>query len=548
MAQVIANKLRRANADSGTIPIALLAASLALLVACKDARPRRPSIVFLSIDTLAAGHTSLHRYARPTTPQLEVLAREAVVFERARANAHYTTPSYVSQFTGLTPGCMRVDRDGFKQQFGRPPTGVENWNIPALRTTLTESLAAAGYRTAGFIDNLFAASPGIEQGFEVYDRTAAEITALDWEGGIRTVVPRALAWIDGLPRDEPFFLFLNVLDVHGPYLPPPGFSGRFAAKTVDGRQELLRVSSGDICSMRTIPRAAIAGLPPPLPTEVTAASVTARYDEEILAVDHECGRFLEELRARGLFDDILLIVSADHGEAMDEPHNRYQHSTFVEDVLHVPLLLKLPGSKHGGQRIATPVQLLDLYPTLAEILGLDPPSHLQGRSLVPLWEGRAIPESWFFHEGVELSSAVTDGEWRLIETRPEVAPVHVLLNHPRGNAWAEAQFPGLREIDWGLEDLLGELASAGNLDDLRKRARKDIQGPFYELYHLPTDPHQLRDVAEEHDDIVQRLKQHLVSGGKRSAAERDRVPVRGEVSSVVVPTEELKALGYGGDE
>jgi arylsulfatase len=523
----------------------------AALAACGPPGPRPPSIVFLSIDTLAASHMSLYGYARPTTPGLETLAREAFVFERCRANAPYTTPSYVSQFAGVTPGGLRVDVAEFEAAHGRPPTGVENFRIPADRTTLAEALAAAGYRTAGFVDNFFAASSGLEQGFEVWDLEAARITALDAEGGIRTVVPRALAWIDALADDEPFFLFINVLDVHAPYLPPESTRGTFAAAAPD--QEPVRIARGEMPSLRTLPRCAVAGLDP-LPSEVTPASVTARYDEEILALDGECARFVAELRARGLLDGLVLVVTADHGESTDAGHNRFSHGGFSEDVLRVPLVLRLPSDVAGvpvtraAGRIAAPVQLVDLYPTLAELAGVAPPPGLHGRSLVPLLRGEALPEPAFLHESVALRSAVTAGEWRLTELHAEDAPLLFLVNHPRGVAWAEERFPVLRGRQWDMSDLFAAARTQADPEAFRREAHAFVAEPVIELFHLPSDPHQLTDVAAEHPEIVARLRAQLAAGVLESANQRLRIPVTSEPQADSISRAELEALGYAGGE
>lgn len=534
----------------------MLALALAGLYACGDSGPgpgrgdgasgAHPSIVFLSIDTLGAGSTSLHGYARDTTPHLAALAAESVVLDRCLANAPFTGPSYVSQFTGVLPRCSAIDREEFRALHGRAPRAWEILRVPEERQTLTELLRAAGYRTAAFVDNpQLRPALGIAQGFEVYDTTAAEITARDPEGGIRALVPRALAWLDGLGPDEPFFLFVNALDPHEPYLPPPEFKDRFADDPHGPPDLELPVGEGgfavvDISDVRDYFEK------PPYPERMRTAPIAARYDEEVRAVDEALGGLFAELRRRGRLDGAILIVTADHGEALSQPDYKFGHGTHVEQVLHVPFLMRLPGGARGGTRSAAPVQLLDLYPTLAELAGLRPPEGLQGRSLVPLFAGQALEPRPFFHENGRLAStSVTEGEWRLVVTSPG-ARVQCVLT-ARGRTWLGEHYPDLGP-DYFLKSMGAALASGPRAKHAMAEARAALRGPFAELYHLPSDPHLLHDVSADHPEIVARLQAHLKASQERTALERSRLPVKPDPVLPEVDLEELRGLGYVGDD
>jgi arylsulfatase len=512
----------------------------------RSALPARPAVIFLSIDTLGARNTSLHGYARDTTPHLSALAEEAVVFERCLANAPFTGPSYVSQFTGLLPKCSAVDREEFKRANGRLPRAWELLRIPEGRLTLTELLQAAGYHTAAFVDNPHvAAHMGLGQGFELFDDSAARVSSRDPEGGIRLIVPKALAWIDSLPEGEPFFLFANVLDVHQPYLPDPEFLAPFQDDALGRDTAELAVGSGGFGAI-DIGHVRDAFGKPPFPRRLAPATIVARYDAEVRAVDEALGRFLSGLRARGLLERTIFACSADHGEAMAQPDYKFGHGTHVEEVLHVPLLLRLPDGAHANRRIAAPVQLLDLFPTLAELLGLTPPAGLQGRSLVPLLAGQPFGERPFWHENGRLqSSAVTEGEWRLVATSPGLRIQCVLS--ARGRAWLAEHYP-----DLGGDFFLGGIGEALNTGPRAKQAliecRKALVGPFFELYHLPSDPHLLHDVAEQHPELVQRLKARLKEAQELGARERARLPVTTEPLAAPTSLDELRALGYLGDD
>ena len=530
-----------------------LALAIGLVAACGDsdaarspARAARPSIVFLSIDTLGAGHTSLHGYARKTTPHLEKLAEESVVFDRCRANAPYTGPSYVSQFTGLLPSCSAIDREAFRAQNGRAPRAWEILRIPEERVTLTELLRAAGYRTAAFVDNPHAsASFGLGQGFELYDTSAAQISARDPEGGIRAILPKALAWIDAQPEGEPFFLFVNAIDVHEPYLPPADFVDHFAADPHGEPDAELPVGSGGFAVVDLSIVKDYVGKPP-YPERMRTAPIAARYDEEVAAVDEACGRLVAELRARGLFDQSIFLFSADHGEAMAQPDYKFGHGTHVEQVLHVPLLLRLPGGERGGTRIQTPVQLLDLFPTLADCAGLEPPPGLQGRSLVPLLGGQPLEERPAIHEGGRLAlGAVTEGEWRLVAASPGKRVYGV--QSARGRAWLAEHHPELG-ADYFVVNGMAALANNPEAKRVVAEAREALKGPFYELYHLPSDPHLLVDRSEEHPEIKARLLARLKAAQELGALERKRIPVTPDPIEMPTSLEELRELGYAGED
>jgi arylsulfatase A-like enzyme len=515
-----------------------------------DPATRGPSIVVVSIDTLAAGHMSLYGYARPTTPNLQRLAEGAVVFEHCLANAPWTTPSYLSQLTGLYPLSLRLSSDEEVDMEAL----WKSWRLSEEHVTLAELLAAEGYRTAAFVDNpMIGPAFGLGQGFERYDVEAFALGQDDPGGGLQHIVPRALRWLDELDGDEPFFLFVQANDVHGPYLPGDRWAGSFAG---DGLYDPDH--SAPIAEKRHLYGAIPAYIAEPLvggeaPVEaLPTAPIVAAYDEEILAIDDQLGAFFEQLEQRGLLDGSVLVVSADHGESMLEHGWFFGHNTSYEEVLHVPLLIRLPDGAHGGRRISHGVQLVDLFPTLAELAGAGPAAaglELHGRSLVPLMRGASAPSvGQLSSEGWFAGTTLTVDGWKLIETQPAVAHGHhVLLSSPRAQRWLAARFP---EQAGRLSPALTYRHFARLLSEeseIYQELLAALQGTVYELYDLANDPGELRDLSDEQPERLAELQLRLQQERERALSSRQAAAS----ATPVQPTDELlqamRQLGYAGD-
>jgi len=338
---------------------------LLLLVGCGDGPPPAPqNVLLISIDTCRADHLSLYGYARETTPTLERLAADGVVFDQAFVQVTDTTPSHASLFTSRYPFVHGA------------ANGV------ALRdefVTLAELLRQSGLQTAAFVSGytMTAADSGLDQGFETYDD---ELTGL---GGPTARIPnersaeqtaeRALAWLER-HADEPFFLFVHFFDPHALYQPPEPYDRMF---------ETAAGPPFPIPANRIPPYARISG-------ENDARVYISRYDGEIRYVDDQIARLVEALESRGVLDDTLLVVTADHGESLTEHGFFFAHGwRLFEPSIHVPLLLRYPAALPRGRRVAGIAQSIDVMPTLLELLGIDGPAEMDGVSLLPLIHGRA---------------------------------------------------------------------------------------------------------------------------------------------------------------
>jgi arylsulfatase A-like enzyme len=358
------------------------------LAALPAARPGAPNVLLVVLDTVAADHLSLHGYRRDTMPNLARLARRGVVFDQARSAAPWTLPSHASLFTG------RWVHELGKVQAGRP--------LDATYPTLAEFLARHGYAAAGFVGNTYYCNSwyGLARGFARYEDylecnvlvspvEALRCTALGRSlirlcGTAYNVRPETanfmkdadrvnrdfLLWLSARP-DRPFFAFLNYIDAHDPYVPPPGFDRHFGLKPE---------SAADIETIRTWHQGR------PDASERDKALVADAYDDCLAALDDRLGILFDELDRRGVLDETLVVITSDHGEQFAE-HGEYGHGrSLYRQEVHVPLIVVGPSGVPAGVRVADPVSLRDVAATVADRLGLAAESPFPGRSLARFWE------------------------------------------------------------------------------------------------------------------------------------------------------------------
>lgn len=364
------------------VALALLLTST--LAACGTHAPVRPNLVLLVLDTARADRFSCYGYARPTTPAVDALAARGILFREARSVAPWTLPAHASMFSGLPPR----DHGATWAAFSEPETAplrelVARELAPARpERMLAARLAAEGYRCVGFSPNPWVArSKGLALGFDEFhelwrdeERAAfdqpkpADALAATLSGATVRGVRRMLAERDA---EQPFFLFVNLLDAHFPYEPPEPFRARLGGTDA----AVARVQQGG----RRAELAMIAGAAP-FPRE----ELSALYDGELATADHFVGELVAALEEAGVFDDTLVVVTADHGEQLGE-EGRWSHQLSVsEELLHVPLVLKLPhGARAGEVRDDPLASNLDVYATLLAAAGIEPPPGLSRDLLAP---------------------------------------------------------------------------------------------------------------------------------------------------------------------
>ncbi len=439
-----------------------------------------PNVVLITIDTTRADRMGFLGSKRGLTPNLDALARQSTVFTHAYSQVPLTAPSHATILTGTYPQFHQVNDFGVRLAPDLP-------YAPDL-------LHAHGYRTAAFVgamvlDPEMHTAPGFDRGFDTYDAGfhqgppgADRYSTTERRGSV--VVAHALAWLAHQPptrsslthpaRDEssdqtrpPFFIWIHLYDPHDPYDPPEPYKTRYKASP---------------------------------------------YDGEIAYADSVVGKLLTQLRARGLFDNSLIAVMSDHGEALGD-HGEDTHGAFLYDeTIHVPLVIKLPGgnsvsssnqtSKQAAvkTRVDSRVGLVDVLPTILEAAGIAIPSEVQGESLVSLMESAA---------GVGGSSEAGDSPKK---DRP---------------VYAETDYP-YNSFRWS------------PLRSLRTGKYLFVQAPRRELYDQSVDPNADHNLAPAAGAVADTLAGQLSAFRQKTSSSREAPKANLDPSM----EEKLAALGY----
>jgi arylsulfatase A-like enzyme len=442
-----------------------------VLVACTPAPPP-PNVILIVVDALRADHLAHYGYPRPTSAGLDAFAAQATRFSDCQAPAPWTNPSVASLFTGLHPERHR------NNPFGAALS-------PDL-DTLAETVRAAGWRTAAISFN-----PGIrselayDQGFDEFDEFLGR--SADYPD-TEEMVARVGAWLERRP-EGPFFLYLQPMNVHGPYRVPKEHQGVLLGRPPSRE---FRYYQG---YMHDILRNGKVELRPQVPKSYVE-SLVDKYDTAVRYTTDQLDLLFTMLDRADLFRDALIIVTADHGEELFD-HGGFSHGyTLHREVLHVPLYIKLPGQTEGGVE-GSAATLMDIMPTILDVLDIPVDRDFDGRSLLPLLEGRAEPGS-------------SVGKPRLYQV-----------------AW-RGRCKGRAIADDGLK--LIEIES--NYEGLQDVVR---------LYDEQADPGETADLSSERTEAVDRLRAELARLFKEAAA-RAVAPPENRLNQL--DEDRLKALGY----
>lgn len=407
----------------------------------------RPNVVLITWDTVRADHLSLYGYERDTTPFLEQLAGTVTVYRNAIATSNWTLPTHASIFTGRTARNHGAHLTSKYPGFLPMSQGCE---------TMAEFLSQAGYRTAGIAANSGYLIPpfGFDRGFSHYafplyspflpiegraylirasmhallaslfnrDHPDALFVSADV---INERADRFLESVAG--RSQPFFLFLNYMDAHAPYVPPPPFRDRYP-----GRDPKFDWASFSRLFDKTKQFSR-----PPQARELR--HLTSQYDGAIAYLDDRLKLLFETLEKSGLYDNSLIIVMSDHGEAFGERGLLFHTVSVYQHQVHVPLIVKFPHSA-AGATVDTLVSDVDLLPTVLDVVGARIPPDIEGLSLRhiqsagPRWIYSESDELWKVRSGAEGSEpaevAVLSGFLKQISRRGVVTELYDLSTDP----------------------------------------------------------------------------------------------------------------------
>ena len=477
-----------ATIGGGVVHQRIATAEARALAALPKAKAGAPNVLLVVLDTVRADHLSLYGYERETSPNLTRVAREGIVFRQARSTAPWTLPSHASMLTGRWPHQLSADADhAMNRRFA----------------TLAESLSAQGYATAGFVANTYYcnAAYGLDRGFARYEdhdengrvslfevarssslgRVAVELAGdAGWcppiDAGVGKDAERitfdVMRWIIGT-KDRPFFAFVNYIDAHDPYLLPEGDHPHFG---------LVPETPTDFDTLRGWHDSSKIGV-----TDRQIDLVRDSYDDCIRYLDSKLGRLFAELEWRGLRENTLVIVTADHGEQLGE-HSLFGHGrSLYSKELHVPLVVFPPGNRQG-RVIDEPVTLRDLPATIAEFTASDP---FPGQSLARLWQG---------NPPIEPTPLLAEVAHRAKTTK----------RHGRPPAW------------------LGPMASIQQGDFVYIRNADGRE----ELYDLARDPDETRDLAAASPSRIDRFRATLRQLRKGHAPLPPPIAVRADSARV----------------
>jgi arylsulfatase A-like enzyme len=367
-----------------------------------------PNVLFIVLDTVRAQSLSAYGYSRDTSPNLTRLVQRGVRFDQARAPAAWTLPSHASMFTGRWP----------YELFTRPDRPLDG-----TYPTLAEVLRERGYATAGFVGNTYFCNRwfGLDRGFLHYEDVAVCLVEILRSSDMgraliskvapsiftrdrpysyfnrkdaRTVNHDMLSWLDSQSNGRPFFAFLNYFDAHDPYISAEGAPRHFGLRPetdeeIAALRDWLHVDKSKV------------------PGRLLQMAIDG-YDDGIAYLDDQVGRLFAALDSRGLLENTLIVITADHGELHGE-HNNFGHGSHLyRQVVEVPLLIVGPQNVARGKAIPRAVSLRELPATVVDLLGLPGPSPFPGRSLARCWaDGPA--------------QTVSDEEFLLTETSDELS-------------------------------------------------------------------------------------------------------------------------------
>jgi arylsulfatase A-like enzyme len=348
----------------------------------------------------------IYGHQRDTSPNIDQFASQSVVFDNAFATTSWTLPSHVSMLTGLYPEVHGVTKG--KQRVG------ENALL------CSEQLQTLGYQTLAVVAGPYLRSRfGFNQGWDDYDDYTIKVRGKRATVGGPVTPKQHRRIVDMLDsRDgRPFFLFLHYWDVHYDYDPPPPWNTKFDPD-YDGEIDSSYFTSNESIHPEMDPR--------------DLEHILALYDGEIAFTDHYLGLLFEVLRERGLYDDAVIVVTSDHGDEFFEHGQKGHRVNLYNSTLKVPLIIKFPGGRWGGKRVVSPVSLVDIPPTLFDLLGSDRAGAVNGNSVLPLLEkGSSRGPRIVFADLSDYRKAMVGGRWKIVTGMGDGVELYDLTSDPQ---------------------------------------------------------------------------------------------------------------------
>jgi len=444
-----------------------------------------PSIILIVVDTLRADYLGCYGFDGDISPGIDELAEESVLFENCSSQAPWTTPSVASIMTSLLPQAHGValssgDLRGF-HEWRRQATSA----VPDSAITLAEVLRDRGYRTGAFVSNAFLGHDlGFSQGFQVFDDSAAKNRGR----AAPEVLEPAGQWLDSaLGSRHPFFLYIHLMDVHGPYDSPEG--DFYAVRESRGLGEDRNLSIKEFDRIQPYLRR-------PQWTRMrhgkNLRTWRGRYAAGVHAADGHLGHLLRRLRQEERWQNTVVVLTADHGEALFD-HGGWDHGfSLFQHQLHVPLLIRFPGGERGGTRVSDVVRLVDLMPTLIKIAQAEVPPRVAGEDLAPLMRVAAGVES------------------------PRTVFATSIKNRPGRSSMTVGRYKLIANADGGK----------------------------MRLFDLVSDPGEILDIAPVRPDVVRDLKVRLLDELITIAANAPAQSPEATIELTDEEVEQLRELGY----
>ena len=477
---------------------------------------KTPNVIFISLDTLGANHLSSYGYSKKTSPYIDKMATQGVLFEEAFSHSKWTLPSHMSMMTSTYPYVHGVNA---KEKI-----------LDSSFVTMAEMLKQNGYYCGAFVDrnksSHIGADHGFDQGFDFYEHFPERFNRYEKlfvlghmlnfveEFLLRYDIPivhsekftnEVLSWLEHYSKRKPFFLFLHYDDIHSeaysklPYLSPTPYNTMHMPEyqgDITGCDE-----DGDCSSIYLTKLSRKLREDPYYVSKEDIEYIVSLYDGGISYVDYQIGMLLEGIEKLGIDENTLIIVTSDHGEAFLE-HGIFLHGQFYDEIIKVPLIMKYPGILPAGKRIKPIASLIDIFPTVLDLLNIKTIDQIQGTSLLPS----------IFQDTKKKANIVFGGlDKRIVENMP--------TRFVRTDSF---KLITRKFIDSG-------------------KIRK-------ELYNLNSDPIESINILEEETEIANKLEKYLTiwdqdcENLRESIVSYDKPPKTLELDEKTM--RELKSLGY----